>query len=233
MATPPRPRAGSRRGRPRRARGRRRLRRAAARPRRPRAARRTRRSTGPRTAARRSPKCRRIATRRQPSPSTKPQTARYCAQLWRLGLRVLGLVDEEDVEALVLPVREQDAPRRQPVAPRAAGLLVVGLERRGHRLVDDGAHVRLVDAHAERVRRHDHGRLTGHERALRLGAGPAVHPGVVGGDRLAELAAQPLRRRLGALARARVDDRRQRAGLRQERRDRALTGSLARTGTTS
>ncbi len=37
------------------------------------------------------------------------------------------------------------------VAPAAAGLLVVGLEARGQRPVGDGAHVGLVDAHAERV----------------------------------------------------------------------------------
>ena len=80
-----------------------------------------------------------------PSSGTSPPSSR--------------LVDEEDVEALVLPVGEKDAARRQPVAPSAPGLLVVGLERRGNGLVDHGAHVRLVDAHAERVRRHDHGRL--------------------------------------------------------------------------
>ena len=39
--------------------------------------------------------------------------------------------------------------RRQPVAARAAGLLVVGLDRAGHIEMRHIAHVGLVDAHAE------------------------------------------------------------------------------------
>ena len=41
--------------------------------------------------------------------------------------------------------------RRLPVAPGAADLLVVGLDRSRRREVDDRAHVGAVDAHAEGV----------------------------------------------------------------------------------
>ena len=44
-------------------------------------------------------------------------------------------LDEEDVQALVARRREQQAARGRPVAARAARLLVVGLDRPGHRLV--------------------------------------------------------------------------------------------------
>ena len=92
--------------------------------------------------------------------------------------------------------------------------------------MDHGAHVRLVDAHPERVRRHHHRRLAGHERALRLGARFALHPGVVGRHGPPELRAQPLRGRLRLLAGAGVDDRRQRIGLGQQRQRRRLLGAL-------
>ena len=64
---------------------------------------------------------------------------------------------------------EQQAARRLPVAPRAAGLLVVGLERARDALVADRPHVGLVDAHPERVGGDDDRRLAGHEAPLRLG----------------------------------------------------------------
>ena len=107
-----------------------------------------------------------------------------------LRLRVVDLVDEEDVQALVAVLGEQHAARRQAVAPAAPGLLVVGLERGRHRLVDHRPHVGLVDAHPECVGRDDDRRLAGHERALRLGARFALHPRVVGRHRSAELAAR-------------------------------------------
>ena len=208
-----RPTAGSaardhgedRRRRRRRAR-RRRATRGAARPRRatPAARRRRRSSARRRPASARSPKWRRIAARRQRSPSTKPQTSRYWRQRWLLGLRVVDLVDEEDVQALVAVLGEQHAARGQAVAPAAPGLLVVGLERGRHRLVDHRAHVGLVDAHAERVRRDDHRRLAGHERPLRLGARLALHARVVGGHRAAPSSrASHARRLVGLLAGAR------------------------------
>src|ERR1019366_10239639 len=60
-----------------------------------------------------------------------------------------GLLDEVDVQPLVAPGREQQAARGLAVATGSAGLLVVGLERLGHRGVADRPHVRLVDPHAE------------------------------------------------------------------------------------
>lgn len=46
----------------------------------------------------------------------------------------------------------QDAVRARAVAARAARLLVVALHGLGQAVVDHEAHVRLVDAHAERDR---------------------------------------------------------------------------------
>ena len=69
---------------------------------------------------------------------------------------------------------EQQAARGLAVAARAAGLLVVGLDRARDALVADRPHVGLVDAHPERVGRHHHRRLAGHEAPLRLGAQLAV-----------------------------------------------------------
>src|SRR5207253_9261057 len=61
--------------------------------------------------------------------------------------------------------------------------------------------------------------LAGHEAALHLGAALPAEAGVVDDDLLAELRRQTLRERLAALARTGVDDRRQRALLRQSRGD--------------
>ena len=60
----------------------------------------------------------------------------------------LAALDEEHVQALVAPLGEQQAARRAAVAARAAGLLVVRLDRPGHRLVkthygDDGVPVQV------------------------------------------------------------------------------------------
>ena len=66
---------------------------------------------------------------------------------------------------------------RIAVAPGAAGLLVIGLDRLGDAGMGDEAHVGLVDAHAERDRRHDHHvfRLTNAAwlRARTRGSSPA------------------------------------------------------------
>ena len=87
------------------------------------------------------------------------------------------------MQALVARRREQQAAGRRAVAPGAARLLVVRLDRAGHRLVADRPHVGLVDAHAERVRRHDDVDLAGHEAPLRLGARVARQARVVGEHR--------------------------------------------------
>ena len=66
------------------------------------------------------------------------------------------------------------------VAARAAGLLVPGLERRRDADVGDGPHVRLVDAHAERVRRDDDVEVAVHEPPLHRRAALAGEARVVG-----------------------------------------------------
>ena len=131
----------------------------------------------------------------------------------------LGALDEEDVQALVAAGGEQQRPRRQPVPPRAARLLVVGLDRARDGLVADGPHVGLVDAHPERVGGDDHRDLARHEAPLRLGTDVARQPGVVGDDLDAQLAPEPVRQPVALRARAGVDDRGQRVRPRTGRRD--------------
>ena len=65
-------------------------------------------------------------------------------------------LEEEIVRAPVGVGVHQDRAARQPVAAGAADLLVVGLEAARQRRVDHGAHVGLVDAHAERDGRDHH-----------------------------------------------------------------------------
>ena len=113
----------------------------------------------------------------------------------RLERRVvdLGALDEEDVQALVAALGEEQRARRAPVAPRAPGLLVVGLDRPRHGGVGDRAHVGLVDAHAERVGGHHHLDLAGHEAPLGVGALLAPEARVVG-EHLGRPARPPARR---------------------------------------
>ena len=130
------------------------------------------------------------------------------------------------------PLSREDANSMQragrAVAPGAAGLLVVGLDRARHRLVADRAHVGLVDAHPERVGRHDDVDVAVHEAPLRVGALLARQARVVGHHRRAELVRQPRRQLVALRARARVDDRGQRARLLERRRDAAVAGLLGR-----
>ena len=102
----------------------------------------------------------------------------------------LAALDEEDVQALVATLGEQQRARRRAVAAGAPGLLVVGLDRARHALVADRAHVRLVDPHAEGVRRDDDLEAAVHEPALDLGALLAAEPGVVDADGAVEVARQ-------------------------------------------
>ena len=81
----------------------------------------------------------------------------------QVGVHLLPL-DEVDVQGAVAVLGEQQRARRQPVAPGAARLLVVGLERRRDARVHDGPDVRLVDAHAERVGGADHIQVVRQER---------------------------------------------------------------------
>ena len=91
------------------------------------------------------------------------------------------------------------------VAARAARLLVVRLQRARHGVVHHQPHVRLVDAHAERVGGHDHPGLLLHEGLLHLAPVVVVQAGVVR-QRPDALASQHAGDALHRLARGRVDD---------------------------
>ncbi len=60
----------------------------------------------------------------------------------------------------------QQALGLEPVASRASGLLLVVLERLRRAGVHDEPHVRSIDPHAERHRRHDDVRVLVEERVL-------------------------------------------------------------------
>ena len=110
--------------------------------------------------------------------------------------RDLGEVDlaagEEAAQPDVLRAVEQGRRRGLPVAAGAPDLLVVAVERLRDLRVHDPADVRLVDAHPERRRRHDHVEVVVHEARLGGLAVAPAHPGVVGGRAQAVLA--PARR---------------------------------------
>jgi hypothetical protein len=86
------------------------------------------------------------------------------------------------VQGLVPVLGEQERPRGLAVAPRAAGLLVVRLERRRGADVDHRPHVGLVDAHSERVGRDHHVHFSGQEAAQHRRAPITLESGVVGLD---------------------------------------------------
>ena len=91
------------------------------------------------------------------------------------------------------------------VAPGPPELLVVGLDRGRQVDMDDVAHVRLVDAHAEGDGRdHDDAGL-GDEAVEPLAPDVGIHAGVVG-ERLVTLARELAGRLLALGARQAVDD---------------------------
>src|SRR5918999_1175754 len=91
---------------------------------------------------------------------------------------------EEPPQPEVLRAIEEDRLRRLAVAPGAADLLVVGVERVRDRRVVDPPHVGLVDAHAERGGGGDGLQVAGHEPLLHGVALARAKAGVVrgGGD---------------------------------------------------
>src|SRR5580700_8506811 len=74
------------------------------------------------------------------------------------------------LDARVAHPVDQDAARRQPVAPGAAGLLGVGFQRARQIVMDDETNVRLVDAEAEGVGRDDGANRFVHEKIVDGGA---------------------------------------------------------------
>ena len=95
------------------------------------------------------------------------------------GGRVRAL-DEEFLGAGVRVVEEQLADGGLAIASGAAGFLIVGLHAAGHLVVNDEAHVRAVDAHAEGVGGHGDIRLALNENFLGADAVLIAHATVVG-----------------------------------------------------
>jgi hypothetical protein len=81
-------------------------------------------------------------------------------------INVPTVVDEKLCCADIGPVKQQDAVRLRAVPASTARFLVVRLQASRHVEVRHEAHVRLVDAHAERIRRHHDCRVIVHERLL-------------------------------------------------------------------
>ena len=83
-----------------------------------------------------------------------------------------GVLEQAKLHLEVGVVVEQQAARRRLVAPGAAGLLQVVLERAGGVEMDHRAHVGLVTAHAEGIGGGDHPQRAGKKILL--------HPALVG-----------------------------------------------------
>ena len=114
-------------------------------------------------------------------------------------------LDEEFVGEPVGECVQEEYFGRLPVAAGATGLLIVCLERARHGMVHDHAHVRLVDAHAERVRGDDGADVAIHERRLHVVPVRIVQAGVVRERRYAS-ALERLRHLLDIAARCGIDD---------------------------
>ena len=117
-----------------------------------------------------------------------------------------GLALHELVElAQVLIAVEGQADALPTVATGTAGLLVVALQRLGDVVVDDEAHVGLVDAHAEGDGGHDDVDVLHQELVLGLSTGVRVETGVVG-QGLDLVGTQDLGQLLHLFPRQTVDD---------------------------
>jgi hypothetical protein len=127
---------------------------------------------------------------------------RHCARVV-----VADVVQEVEVLGHIAARVEEQAVACDPVAARAAGLLVVALDVLRKVGVHHEADIRLVDAHAERDRRRDDAHLVAQERLLVAGAHILRKPRVVRtrGD---SRAFKRVGDRLGRLARLAVDDAR-------------------------
>src|SRR5439155_18474178 len=63
--------------------------------------------------------------------------------------RRISIANEKMCQGNVLPAEKSDATGGRSVSPGAPRLLVIGFQWSGMLVVDDGAHVRLVDPHAK------------------------------------------------------------------------------------
>ena len=121
--------------------------------------------------------------------------------LLRHGLPLHELLQLLDVLVAVIG----DASAFLPVTARPAGFLVVAFYALGNVVMDDEAHVRLVNAHAEGDGGHNHVHLFHQEQVLVLRPGLGVQAGVVR-ERLDAVDGQQLGHLLHLLAAEAVDD---------------------------
>src|SRR5579871_629688 len=72
--------------------------------------------------------------------------------------RSVGIIalEEKVMREAILVTKHQNRPRRRSIPSRAPDLLIVAFDTAGQSRVNYGANVRLVHAHPERNRRHDH-----------------------------------------------------------------------------
>jgi hypothetical protein len=103
------------------------------------------------------------------------------------------------------PVEQQQRVRRKAVAPGAADLLIIALDRIGRIGVGDEAHVRLVDAHAEGDGRHHDDALARKKRVLMRRALLAALPCVIG-QRVEAEAAKIAREHIHLATRVAIND---------------------------
>ncbi len=160
-----------------------------------------------------------VAEERAPAAGARFGKADHRVQLVQLDADLLGValvlgravaaapaaLDERAHDGGVAEAEEEQGLGRQAVAPRPPRLLVVALDRLGQVVVDDEAHVALVDAHAERDRGHDDEDVVAGEGILHAPALGCGQAGVVGRGRDAGRG-QPAGHLFGALAREAVDD---------------------------
>ena len=121
-----------------------------------------------------------------------------------------GVIDEAAQLARVRQAVKHERIRRQAVAARAAGLLIIGLDVFGNAHVRDEADVGFVDAHAEGDRGHHDDAFFAEKPLLVAGTVGAIHAGVVSQRREA-FPLQPGGGFVDHLARKAVDDARCRA----------------------
>jgi len=100
---------------------------------------------------------------------------------------------------------EEDTVALTPIPPRPPALLVVGLKRLRHIVVDDEPDIRLIDAHTKGARRADDPGLPGHEPVVRPLPGRCRHPGMVG-ERPESIGFEAIGERLRSIPCREIDD---------------------------
>ena len=95
-------------------------------------------------------------------------------------LLVIGLLlGKETTQAQIVAVPKQKAARRVAVAAGTPSLLIVSLDALGRVIVDDIAHVGLVDTHAKGVGGNHHTHVVAHKCLLVLRSRLHAHTGVI------------------------------------------------------